>query len=149
MIHNMSELAFERDKRNACAEMKDYFVKKNRQEKAWYLVTAMLNSLKQNVFSSVEAQKITAFLSKKFDIRRPAIQLAQAFCFATMPIEPQKVHIRTARARRTWRENEASEQLFLRLQAAVQDGLIDYNGARSLVREIITHYPKAQKSLQR
>jgi len=149
MIYNMSELAFERDKRNAITEMRDYFVQKNRQEKAWNLVTAMMNSLKQNVFSNVEAQKITEFLSKKFDIRRPAIELAQAICFATIPIKPKKVNMNTVRPRRMAGESEISEQLFLRLQAAVQDDLIDYNGARSLVREIIVHYPKAQKYLQR
>jgi len=149
MIYNMSELAFERDKRNAITEMRDYFVQKNRQEKAWNLVTAMMNSLKQNVFSNVEAQKITEFLSKKFDIRRPAIELAQTICFATIPIKPKKVNMNTVRPRRMAGESEISEQLFLRLQAAVQDDLIDYNGARSLVREIIVHYPKAQKYLQR
>lgn len=149
MVYNMSELAFERDKRNACAEMRDYFFRKNRQEQAWNIITAMMNSLQQRVFSNVEAQRITAFLSKKFDIRRSAIELAQALCFAAIPIKPKKVNIRTALARRTSEENEISKELFLRLQAAIQDDLIDYNGARSLIREIITHYPKAQKSLQR
>ena len=64
MIYNISELAFERDKRKAYVETRDYFVKKNRQEKTWHLVTAVMNSLKQKMFSSIEAGRITEFLSR-------------------------------------------------------------------------------------
>ena len=149
MIYNISELALERDKRKAYVETRDYFVKKNRQEKAWHLTTAVMNSLKQKMFSSIEAQRITEFLSKKFEIRRPAIELAQAICFATIPDATNRVNIKTGLARKSGGNNEIADQLFLRIQAAVQDDLLSYNEARSMVREIIVHYPKAQKYLQR
>ena len=79
MIYNMSELVFERDKRNACAEMRDYFFRKNRQEQAWNIITAMMNSLQQRVFSNVEAQRITAFLSKKPSFQQQCSQSYRIF----------------------------------------------------------------------
>ena len=149
MIYNISEFAFERDKRKAYVETRDYFVKKNRQEKTWHLVTAVMNSLKQKMFSSIEAGRITEFLSRKFEIRRPAIDLAQAICFSTIPGATNRVNIKTALVRKSGENIEISDQLFLRIQAAVQDDLLSYSEARSMVREIIGHYPKAQKYLQR
>lgn len=77
-IVNLSELVFERDKQKAKEELTDYFVKKDRQVKAAQLVSALKSSLRKRLFSVAEAEKLIGYLAKTFDMRRPAIQYAQA-----------------------------------------------------------------------
>lgn len=153
-IINLSELAFQRDKEKAGAELRDYFVKKNRQIKAAQLISAMKSSLRKEVFSSSEAKKITDFLSRKFDIRAPAIQYAEAGYLSPSTSStqglPQSVKNQKKPLRRV--VNKSSDyfhELFLRLQSAVQENLLDYNGARVLVRDVVASYPTARDSLRR
>lgn len=150
-IITLSTLAFERDKRNATIELKNYFVEKNRQVKTAQLVTAMKSSLRKKVFSHSEANKLTDFLSRKFDIREPAIQYVQAGYLAPVSTANQDAGNTKKRLfRKTTRVGgEFFHQLFLRLQSAVQENLLDYNGARVLVRDIVTSYPKSRGSLRR
>lgn len=147
-ILNFSDFALKRDKQIATFEMTDYFVHKSRQEKAWNLITAVKNSLRQDIFSSAEARKITAFLAGQFDIRLPAIEHAEAFSTSIVPGKSIKKRVRSPFKKRTKEGHELFLQLFLRLQTGVQENLLDYNGARSLVVEIVTRYPKARGCLQ-
>lgn len=144
----LSDFALERDKRTATAELRDYFVEKNNQEKLWHLVTALMNSLRTRLFSSDEAEKITAFLARKFDIRPPAIQSFQAGGLLTHTPNVDQTGRKPVWIKKAGKGDNLFYQLFLRLQAAVQENLLDYNGARSLVRETIFHYPTAKAFLQ-
>jgi hypothetical protein len=151
-ITHLSDLAFERDKEKAGAELRDYFVKKNRQIKAAQLINAITSSLRKQVFSSSEANKLTDFLSRKFDIRGPAIQYAQAGYLSACPkpdIGSAKSIKKTFFKKPKKQGSDLFHHLFLRLQAAVQDNLLEYNGARVLVRDIVTSYPASRDSLRR
>ena len=150
-IINLSTLAFERDKKNANIELTNYFVQKNRQVKSAQLITAMKSSLSKKVFSHSEANKLTDFLSRKFDIRGPAIQYVQAGYLSPVSTAgkgagdtKKRLFSKTTRA-----GGELFHQLFLRLQSAVQENLLDYNGARVLVRDIVTSYPTSRDRLKR
>lgn len=138
-----------RDKRIASEEMKDYFVGRNRQEKAWHLATALKSGFRQNIFSTAEAKKITAFLAGKFEIRLAAIEYAQALGSSPIPRISKRGKIRGGFEKPVTGGNNLFSELFLRLQAGVQENLLDYNGARTLVEEIVTRYPKARAILQR
>ncbi len=151
-ITNLSDLAFERDQKKATVELTDYFVKKNRQIKAAELVSAITRSLRKQVFSSSEAKKLTDFLSRKFDIRGPAIQYAQAG-YLSAGTKPGTGFIKSTK-KTVFRKqkNQGSDffhQLFLRLQSAVQENLLEYNGARVLYRQIVTSYPSSRDSLRK
>lgn len=151
-IIHLSDLAFQRDKEKADVELRDYFVKKNRQIKAAQLMTAMKSSLRKEVFSCSEAKKIIVFLSRKFDIRAPAIQYAQAGYLSASTSATQGVpkSVKTAPLRRSVnRGSDFFHELFLRLQSAVQENLLDYNGARVLVRDVVESYPTSRDSLRR
>jgi hypothetical protein len=151
-IIHLSDLAFERDKKNAGVELRDYFVKKNRQIKAAQLISAMKSSLKKEVFSSSEAKQLAGFLSKKFDIRGPAIQYAQAGYLSPGPTQgltQSGKNKKTPLRRSVDRGSDLFHELFLRLQSAVQENLLDYNGARILVRDIVISYPTSRDSLMR
>ena len=151
-IINLSSLAFERDKRKADIELRDYFVEKNRQVKAAQLVTAMKNSLRKQVFSHSEATKFTDFLVRKFDIRRPSIQSVQAGYLSPAPTPVEAGENRFEKKllkKKTGMGSDIFHQLFLRLQSAVQENLLDYNGARVLVSEIVTSYPTSRNRLRR
>ncbi|MFT5729173.1 MAG: hypothetical protein ACI8PB_003336 [Desulforhopalus sp.] len=153
-IINLSDLAFERDKKNANVELRDYFVKKNRQIKAAQLISAMKSSLKKEVFSCSEAKQLAGFLARKFDIRGPAIQYAQAGYLSPGPISNKGLaqtekNKKTPLRRSVDRGNDLFHELFLRLQSAVQENLLDYNGARVLVRDIVISYPTSRDSLMR
>lgn len=145
---NFSEFALKRDKQIASVEMRDYFVSKNRQEKAWQLMTAVINSLRQNIFSTAEAKKITEFLARKFEIRLPMLEYALAVNPSANPHKPNSGNIRSDHRIRQKDERVLFYQLFIRLQAGVQENLLDYNGACVLVGEIVSRYPKARGSLQ-
>jgi len=151
-ITSLSDLAFERDKKKAAVELRDYFVKKNRQIKAAQLVSAINSSLRKQVFSSSEAKKLTDFLSRKFDIRGPAIQYAQAgyLSASTSPSAVITKSIKKAEFRKPKSKgSDLFHQLFLRLQAAVQENLLEYNGARVLVKDIVASYPTSRDSLRK
>jgi len=151
-IIHLSDLVFERDKKKADVELRDYFVKKNRQIKAAQLMSAVKSSLKKEVFSCSEAKKLTVFLSSKFDIRAPAIQYAQAGYLSPSTSSTQGLpkSVKTAPLRKSVnRGNDLFHELFLRLQSAVEENLLDYNGARLLVRNIVVSYPTSRDSLRR
>ncbi|MFT5697396.1 MAG: hypothetical protein ACI8ZB_000244 [Desulforhopalus sp.] len=149
-IVNLSDLAFERDKKEVNKELTDYFVKKNRQVKAAQLISAMKSSLKKKLFSGAEAKKFAALLAIKYDIRGPAIQYAQAGYLSPVPAVAND-DSDLVKKRRIKRKSESGgdffREFFLRLQVAVQENLLDYNGARVLVREIVISYPAAKDSL--
>ncbi|BHH81929.1 hypothetical protein [Desulforhopalus sp. 52FAK] len=151
-IVNLKDVAFERDMEKAKDELTDYFVKKNRQVKAAQLETAFRSSLRKRLFSVTEAKRLTEYLAIKFDIRRPAIQYAQAGYLApgaTVKNNSNKAE-KKVELRQIKRKSEGIfVELFQRLQAAVQDNLLDYNGARVLVRETVDYYPVAQDKLRR
>lgn len=151
-IIHLSDLAFQRDKEKVDVELRDYFVKKNRQIKAAQLISAMKSSLKKEVFSCSEAKKITDFLSRKFDIRAPAIQYAQAgyLSAGTSTTQGLSKSVKPTPLRRTVdRGSDFFHELFLRLQSAVEENLLDYNGARVLVRDVVASYPTSRDSLKR
>lgn len=149
-ITDLSDLAFKRDKEKVDVELRDYFVKKNRQIKAAQLTSAMKSSLKKKVFSCPEAKKITDFLARKFDIRGPAIQYAQAGYLSVSRSQgrskPETIKPLRSPAKRG---GDLFHELFLRLQLAVQENLLDYNGARVLVRDVVESYPTSRDSLRR
>jgi len=153
-IINLSELAFERDKKNANVELRDYFVKKNRQIKAAQLISAMKSSLNNEVFSCSEAKQLAGFLARKFDIRGPAIQYVQAGYLAP-GLRPNKGLVQDVKNKKkplrgsVDRGSDLFHELFLRLQSAVQENLLDYNGACILVRDIVISYPTSRDSLMR
>lgn len=147
-IINISEYSLKRDKRIVSMEMKDYFVGRNRQEKAWHLATALKSGFRQNIFSTAEAKKITGFLARKFEIRLPAIEYAQALGSSSIPRISNRGKIQGDFKKTVNGGNNLFSELFLRLQVGVQENLLDYNGARTLVEEIVTCYPKARASLQ-
>lgn len=151
-VTNISDLALERDKKKAHVELRDYFVKKNRQVKAAQLTSTISRSLRKKAFSSSEAKKLTDYLSRKFDIRGPAIQYAQAgyLSAGSRPSNDSTKQIKkTPFSRLENRGSDLFHQLFLRLQSAVQENLLEYNGARVLVREIVTNYPGSRDSLRK
>lgn len=151
-VVNLKDVAFERDMQKAKDELTDYFVKKNRQVKAAELETALKSSLRKRLFSVTEAKRLTEYLAIKFDIRRPAIQYAQAGYLApgATIVRNSKNSEKTVKLKRTKIKSEGIfVELFHRLQAAVQDNLLDYNGARVLVRETVDYYPVAQDKLRR
>ncbi|TKB12384.1 hypothetical protein [Desulforhopalus sp. IMCC35007] len=144
-IVDISELAFNRDKKNAGEELTQYFVQKNRQEKAWQITSAFKHSLRKNIFSKTEAHTLVEFLARKFDIRRAAVQYPQAGDSQTVRgannnISPFK--------RKKSNDNDIFHQLFIRLQNAVQENLLDYNGARVLAKEVVTCYPTSKDRLR-
>jgi hypothetical protein len=151
-IIDMNDLAFARDKKKAGDELKNYFVNKNRQIKAAELVSVLKSSLKKRLFSSSEAKSLVEYLAKKFDIRRPAIQYAQAGYLSPVS-QANKRHevleIKRSNHRSTAPSEDFFHQLFMRLQSAVQDNLLEYNGARVLVRDIVDHYPVTKDRLNR
>jgi hypothetical protein len=144
-IVDISELAFNRDKKNAGEELTQYFVQKNRQEKAWHVTTAFKHSLRKNIFSKAEAHTLIEFLARKFDIRRAAIQYVQAGYLA--PARDLKDNISRLK-RKNNNDNDIFRQLFIRLQNAVQENLLDYNGARVLAKEVVTCYPTSKDRLR-
>lgn len=146
MIYDIRKPAFEKDKKKVETELRDYYIHKNRQEQAWNITNAVASNLKQKKFSHAEAKKITKFLAAKFGIRLPAIAHTQLFHLAppTKSKNSKKVLIRLAK-----KKNEFFHQLFLQLQNAVQDNLLDYHQARSLVCDTVAHYPKIKKHLPR
>jgi hypothetical protein len=150
-IVEISELAFKRDKKDAGDELQEYFVQKNRQEKAWHVTNAVKNSLRKNVFSIAEAHTIIEFLARKFDIRRAAIQYPQAgYLSPAGRSQGDVVHKNNIRPlkRKKRKDDDIFHQLFFRLQAAVQENLLDYNGARVLVKEVVTCYPTSKDRLR-
>jgi len=151
-IVNLSDVAFARDKQKVQDELTDYFVKKNRQVQAAELETVLKSSLRKRLFSVKEAKKLTEYLAVKFDIRRPAIQYAQAG-FLTPGTKAAQVSVNQKKRVQLKRKKSRPEDyfltLFMRLQAAVQDNLLDYNGARVLVRETVDYYPVTQDKLRR
>ncbi len=146
MIYDITKITFEKEKKKVETELRDFFIHKTRQEKAWSITNAVASNLKQKKFSHAEAQKITEFLAAKFGIRLPAIAHTQMFRL-TPP--PRKNNCKKVTLRLAQKKNEFFHQLFLQLQAAVQDNLLDYHQARSLVCETVTHYPKIKKHLPR
>lgn len=151
-IVNLADVAFKRDEKKAGLEMTEYFVEKHRQIKGAQLVSAIQSSLRKKTFSGTEAQKLTEFLSRTFDIRGPAIQYAQAGYLkpgSSMLQEDKRTHKKKKLFQKVSSGNDFFHQLFLRLQVAVQENLLDYNGARVLVREIVTSYPTTRESLRR
>ena len=153
-IINLSDLAFQRDKEKAGVELRDYFVKKNNQIKAAQLMSAMKSSLKKDLFSCSEAKKITDFISREFDIRAPAIQYAEAGYLSASMSSTQGFSQGVKNNKKPLRKsvNRGSDffhDLFLRLQSAVQENLLDYNGARVLVRDVVASYPTTRESLRR
>lgn len=153
-IIHLSDFAYQRDKEKAGVELRDYFVKKNRQIKAAQLISAMKSSLKKEVFSCSEAKKITDFLSRKFDIRAPAIQYAEAGYLSASTSSAQGLSQSVKNTKKPLKRsvNKGSDyfhELFLRLQSAVQENLLDYNGARVLVRDVVASYPTSRDSLKR
>lgn len=146
---NIAEYALKRDKEIACREMRAYFVTMNRQEKAWHLSNAVKNSLSKNIFSTAEVQKMTKFLAGKFGIRQPTMEYAQAVSSSTTHCAADRKTTQADAIRGPGGENVFFVELYLRLQAGVQENLLDYNGAFALVHEIITRYPKARASLPR
>lgn len=149
-IIHLSDLAFQKEKERAGIELRDYFVKKNNQIKAAQLTTAIKSSLKKEVFSSSEANTLTDFLAKKFDIRGPAIQYAQAGYLSGSSAQRETHSAKQKLFKKpVHRGSDLFHQLFLRLQSAVQENLLDYNGARVLVRDIVQSYPASRESLRR
>ena len=148
-IVNIADFALKRDKEIASLELRDYFVSRNRQEKTWNLINAVKSGLRQNIFSTAEAKKITEFLARKFEIRLPAIEFAQAVHSPAIHSQSYRSTTQADALNRSNGGHTLFHQLFFRLQAGVQENLLDYNGARSLVGEIVSRYPKARGSLQR
>ena len=146
MIYDIKKTKFEKDKKKVETELRDYFVHKNRQEKAWTITNAVASNLKQQKFSHAEAQKITEFLAEKFGIRLPAITHTQLFRQNPTPLKKNSKNLIVKLAQK---KDIFFNQLFLQLQAAVQDNLLDYHQARSLVCDTVTHYPKIKKHLPR
>lgn len=145
-MYDISDYAYKRDMRNVGNEMRDYFVSKNRQEQAWIVMRLVMDCLRKQCFSSAESKKVTAFLCRKFTIRKPDIDHVQNLSPAQKPDRDNIAMIPVAMPKG---QGEVFHQLFLRLQAAVQDNLLDYADARSLVREMIVHYPEVKGSLHR
>ena len=151
-IIDLNDLAFNRDKKKAKEDLKDYFVNKNRQIQSAELVSVLKSSLRKGLFSSAQAKNLVEYLAKKFDIRQPAIQYAQAGYLSPVS-QAHKKHVYREKKRPIRRSTASSEdffiQLFLRLQAAVHDNLLEYNGARVLVRDFVDHYPVTRDRLKR
>ena len=146
---NIAEYALKKDKEKACREMRSYFVTMNRQEKAWHLSNTVKSSLSKNIFSTAEVEKMTKFLADKFGIRQPAMEYAQAVSSSATHCTADGKTTQADTIIRPVGENVFFVELYLRLQAGVQENLLDYNGAFALVQEIITRYPKARASLPR
>lgn len=144
----ISDLALKRDKARAGEELKNYFINKNRQEQSWQLTNALVSSLRKKAFSNAEAGKITSFLSREFDIRHSALQYSQAW-----HLGPRRSYSRVDNIRsmplRTKENTGLFYDIYLRLQAAVQDKLLDYRGAHSLVKEIVYAYPASRAHIGR
>ncbi|WP_028583694.1 PDDEXK family nuclease [Desulfogranum mediterraneum] len=146
MIHDIARYALLRDKRKVAEGLKDYFVQKNKQERVSSVVSAFLNRLRQRDFADSEARDMVTFLSRTFEIRRPGVEYAQAFQFSRSPAGSTSTPRVVSRARGG---RELFSQLFLRLQATVQDKLLEYHQARSLVQEAVLSYPQLIQHLPR
>ena len=150
-IVDFQDSAFLRDKKKAQSELTDYFVMKRRQVKGAQLVSAVKASLNKKLLSVNEAKELTEYLADKFDIRQPAIQYTQAGFRSLGAKDPKTTNGKATMIsfKKTKRPKDFFLNLFARLQEAVQDNLLEYNGARVLVRDIVDHYPVAQNRLRR
>lgn len=144
----ISDLALKRDKARAGEELKNYFVKKNREEQSWQITNALVSSLRKKAFSNAEAGRITSFLSREFDIRHAALQYSQAGYLGPRRSNSKADNIMSM-PMRTGESTEAFYDIYLRLQAAVQDNVFDYRGAHSLVKEIVHAYPASRAHIGR
>lgn len=148
----LAELAFERDKKKLAVELTDYYVDKSRQIKGAQLVSAILRCSREKLISMSEARKLTGFLARTFDIRAPAIQSVHAgFLGQVVSVvnTDSKVVKKISCRRKITPGKDFFQQLFLRLQLAVQENILDYNGARLLVKEIVRNYPTTKNCLHR
>ncbi len=150
-IVNFQDKAFLRDKNKVQDELTDYFAQKNRQVKGAQLVSALKSSLKKRLFSVKEAKELTDYLAGKFDVRQSAIQYTQAG-FRSLGTTVSKTTTGKAEMipiKRSSKSKDFFLSLYTRLQDAVQDNLLEYNGARVLVRDIVDHYPVTRDRLRR
>lgn len=147
-VYQIADLVLERDKARATEELKNYFVDKNRQEQSWQITNTLIGRLRQKAFSNAEAGEITSFLVREFDIRYAAIQYSQDGYLG--PKSPNTISDKIRMFPKRGRENtEAFYDIYLRLRLAVEDNLLDYRGAQSLVKEIIHAYPASRSYVAR
>lgn len=146
MIYDIKQSMLEKEKKKAVTELRDYFIRKYRQENAWSVIHTVEHHLRQKKITSGEARKLTAFLAKKFDVDQPAVEHARMFSPSSVPAERRT---NTSPCNMVHRQEDMFHHLFLRLQAAVQANILDYNQARSLICETLVHYPTASSALQR
>jgi|GEM_PF-4978404 len=140
MIFSLKAAALERDKRKFVAELRDYYVDKIRQESGWSIVGAISQRLRKREFSNKEARQLVRFLARNYDIRQTSLQYSTSFSAAGLKRESvsEKQH--------PGKENSGEfHELFMRLQAGVQDKLLSYRDACLLIEESTAGYPLAQE----
>lgn len=140
MILNFQAAALERDKKKFVVELRDYYVDKTRQESGWSIVGAISQRLRKKEFTCKEAKQLVRFLARKYDIRRTSLQYATSFS-ASGPARGSFIEKQQTRQETTGEFHE----LFLRLQAGVQDKLLSYRDACSLIEESTVGYPLARE----
>lgn len=150
-VVNFHDKAFLRDKNTAQDELTDYFTEKNRQVKGAQLVSALKISLKKKLFSVKEAKQLADYLAGKFDIRQSAIQYTQTgfHSLGAKTVTTNKGKSAMIPMKKITKPKDFFINLFARLQEAVQENLLEYNGARVVVRDIVDQYPVTRDRLRR